>query len=263
MRTKISIGVAAVVAALLPTLLATPASGRTAEYFNKGVQPHHGQPYTESEPYSSGSSGAAARLGDEWTVREPFSSYRMAWVEQFDLCLGVWIRGEIRAKLSRTAIPAGVFKKLHEPRLIDPYMLVTTKRSCDDSSEPKFHHRANSISYHHYFYGYTCSYDPSFNYSPPWSVGVGVTPDCGEERVARLGDHQTNARDAYRFELETNGYAFGWDDSDSGMSPDSQRLCTSVSGYFVLRDTDGAERAKAMRKVQFSDPCVYSSSERI
>jgi hypothetical protein len=180
----------------------------------------------------------------------------MAWVDKFDLCLGVYVTAKIRATKVTEPIEGGTWVRITDPRVVDPSMLVTTKKSCDDNAEVKKYHRANTVRYNSYYYGHSCSYNPSFNVGYPWSVGVGITPDCGEKKVARLGDTQKNARRAYRFTLATDGRAFSWKASDSDTIPTSLKLCTSVSAYFVLRDTEGAVRDKAMRKVGLPDACV-------
>ena len=193
----------------------------------------------------------------ELVVSHRYSSYRMAWVPQFNLCAGVYVTAQIKADVTFTPIEGGAYATIHTPRVVDPSMLVTTKKSCDDSSPVKRKHSANVVGYHHYFYGYKCSYNPSFSVAFPWSIGVGVTPDCGDEPVARHGDTQKNARRAHRFEVTSDGYAFRWDQRKTHLQPAPKlSLCTSVAGFLSFKDTDGKVRKKALKKVGFSDACV-------
>ncbi|RYP87268.1 hypothetical protein EKO23_06630 [Nocardioides guangzhouensis] len=198
----------------------------------------------------------AALGGQSYTKSRAYSSYRMAWVPQFKACLGVYVTATVRATLTVTPIEGGAYHQLHSPRIVNPKMQVTIKKSCDDGAAVKKYHRANTVNYRSYFYGYKCSYNPTFSVAVPWSVGVGITPDCGSKKVAKLGDTQKQARRAYRFKLATDGYAFGWDQRKTDTYPTTLSLCSSVSSYFVLRDTEGADREKAMKKVGFADACV-------
>jgi hypothetical protein len=251
MRARLGVLTGIVAAALMGTLLVSspsaqavvrtaPASASTADV--RAAQPHD------------------VRAAQSYLVREPYSSYRMAWVEEFNLCLGVYVTGQVRATKTLEPIEGGTWMRLSSPHLVDPDMQITVKQTCDDSSAPKTRHRANVVAYNHIFYGHTCSYDPSFSASLPWGVGVSVTPDCGDERVARHGDRQGNARNAYRFRLDTQGYAFGWNDRASDTVPTNIKLCLSAAANITLEDNDGAVRAKAIRRVLFSDPCVYHHS---
>jgi hypothetical protein len=114
----------------------------------------------------------------------------------------------------------------------------------------------NKVTYRNYYYGYTCSFNPSFSAGAPWSVGVGVTPECGEETVAKYGASESRTRRTNAFDLETEGFAFRWNQSDSATAPGDVKLCTSVSGWLRLRDTAGAERQTLIKKVRFDDACV-------
>lgn len=205
-------------------------------------------PATASEP------GAEARASE--TVSRSYSSYRYAYVPQFNLCLGVYVTAQLKAKYTRRAGSQTVVSELASPTINDPAMQVTVKKTCDDNSPLKSRHRANKISYKNLYYGYTCSYNPSYSVSVPWSVGVGVTPDCGDESVVQYGARDERARNATRFNLTTDGYAFGWNQKDSVVEPGSVEICTSVSAYFRLQDTDGSERETAIKKVAFPDACI-------
>lgn len=190
------------------------------------------------------------------TVNQRFSSHRYVWVDQFNLCMSVSVTSTLRATYRRQAVSQGVVKTLKSPRIIDPTMLVTFRKSCDDNSEYKQRHRVNRFAYHNYYYGYSCSYNPSYSVGYPWSVGVGITPDCGDQRVAKYGDSQRRTRRTHRFTLITEGHAFSWDQSDSATAPGGVKICTSVSGFFRLRDTSGDERLTLLKKVRFPDACI-------
>lgn len=199
---------------------------------------------------------ASASVTD--TVNQRYSSHRYVWVEQFNLCLSVYVTSTLRATYKRSAVSQGVVKTLKSPRIVDPDMQVTFRKSCDDNSEYKRRHRVNTFGYHNFYYGHTCSYDPSFNVGFPWSVGVGITPDCGDERVARYGITETGVRGdrGYRFNLVTEGQAFSWGQSDSATSPGGVKICTSVSGFFRIRDTQGDQRLTLLKKVRLADACI-------
>jgi len=137
-------------------------------------------------------------------------------------------------------------------------MSITIKRRCDDGSMPKRRHRANTVSYRSVSYGHTCSFNPSFSVGAPWSIGVSITPECGDERVAKLGDAQKRARKAYQFRVGSVGRAFGWNDPEVDTAPTTLRLCTSAAAVITLRDTQGPKRAKRTETISFADPCVYS-----
>lgn len=203
----------------------------------------------------TGSEPSTERRAGE-SVSQAYSSYRYAYVPQFNLCLGVYVTARLKATYTRRAGSQSVVSELSKPTINDPAMQVTVKKTCDDNSPLKTRHRANKISYKNLYYGYTCSFDPSFNVGVPWSVGVGVTPDCGDETVAQYGARDTGAREASSFKLTTDGYAFGWNGKDSVVEPGTVKVCTSVAGYFRLQDTDGAERETAIRKVGFPDACL-------
>lgn len=198
----------------------------------------------------------AARKGPDLVVSKTYSSYRMVDVDQFNFCAGIWVTGQLKADMYFTAIEGGAYATITNPRVVNPYMLVTIKKSCDDNAAVKTYHQANVVNFRNYFYGYKCDYNPSFSASLPWGVGVGITPDCGQKTVAKYGDTQTNARRAYRFELATDGYAFRWDQSKTNTQPTTLTLCTSVSSFLIFKDTDGAMRKKVMRKVALPDACV-------
>jgi hypothetical protein len=201
----------------------------------------------------------AGHSPDHLVETDSYSSYRMAWVDKFNFCLGIWVTGKIRADVYFTPIEGGAYATMTNPRVIDPRMLVTIKKSCDDSSSVKTYHAANVVNYRTYFYGNKCDYNPSFSASYPWGVSVGITPDCGQKTVARYGETQTNARRAYRFELDTDGYAFKWDKRDTNTQPTTIKFCSSVSSFFVLKDTQGAVRRTVQKKVGFPDACVTYS----
>lgn len=196
------------------------------------------------------------------TVSDYQSGYRMAWVDKFNLCLGVYMRATVKATMTTSYTVGGTpVYKLHSPRLVDPYMLVTTKRSCDDSSLVKRRHSINKLTHRMMAYGYKCSYDPSYSVGFPWSVGVGATPDCGNERVAQFGQTQGRARRKYRFELVTEGFAMGWDQSDGDVGPGYDlKLCTSVSGFLRMKDSSGAQVATVVKRVGMPDFCVHKKS---
>ncbi|SDC09455.1 hypothetical protein [Nocardioides lianchengensis] len=206
-------------------------------------------------PSGSASASASERRGGE-TVSRSYSSYRYVDVPQFGFCLGVYATARLQATYKRRPISQGVVSELRDPKIIDPSLQVTVKRSCDDDAKYRKKHRANKISYSNYYYGYKCSFDPSFSAGAPWTVGVGITPDCGSEKVAKVGEVNGRARRAYRFVLDTEGYAFGWDGSDSVVEPGSVKLCTSLSGYFRMKDSQGAERQTVAKKVSFPDLCL-------
>jgi hypothetical protein len=201
---------------------------------------------------------AAPGVGErrDQTVSTSYSSYRYVDVPQFGFCLGVYATAKLRATFDVKPISQGAVSELRDPQIIDPSLQMTIKKSCDDNASYRKKHRANVVSYSNYYYGYTCSYDPSFSVGAPWSVGVGVTPDCGSENVAQVGETNKNARAAYRFNLDTDGYAFGWDASDSTVEPGTVKLCTSLSGYFRFKDNDGAERETVAKKASFPDLCL-------
>lgn len=184
----------------------------------------------------------------------------MAWVDSFNLCLGIYIVGHVRANKSTTTTIGGEqFQHLTKPRIIDPYMLVTTKKSCDDSSSVKKRHRMNQFTWRTYGYGYKCSYDPSYSFAVPWSVGVGITPDCGDERVVRFGQTQKRGTTrTYRFELETDGVAFGWDQKDTAHHATGgvAKLCSSISAYLIMVDNTPPTVKTVHKKVSFPDFCV-------
>ncbi len=207
-------------------------------------------------PPSAAEDEAAPPPVGELVKSQRYSSYRYAWIPQFKMCAGVYVVATIKADVTFTPIEGGAYATIHTPRVVDPYMLVTLKKSCDDNAALKRKHGANFVGYNNYFYGYKCSYNPSFSVAFPWSIGVGVTPDCGDEKVARHGDRQPNARRAYRFEVSSDGYAFRWNQQKTHTQPAHLSLCTSVAGYLSFRDTEGQIRKKALKKVGFSDACV-------
>lgn len=228
--------------ATLPAVSSYAADGRGAD---RSVQ---------SDRSDRDRSAVVARR--DQTVSRRYSSYRYAHVPDLGLCLGVYVTATLKARYDRRPISQGAVSELDKPTIHDPAMQFTIKKRCDDNSAYKKRHRADKISYRNLYYGYTCSYDPSFSVGAPWSVGVGVTPDCGDERVAKYGSSDTRAQRAYRFNLDTEGYAFGWNGKDSTVEPGTVKLCTSVSGYFRLQDTKGAERRTVIKKVAFPDACI-------
>jgi hypothetical protein len=199
---------------------------------------------------------AERRGGPDKVVSRRYSSYRMADVPGFNMCAGVYVTAQMKADVYFTPIEGGAYVDMVNPRIVNPSMLVTLKKSCDDSAEVKRRHAANQVSYNYFYYGYKCSYDPSFTVAIPWSIGVGITPDCGDERVARHGDRHKRARRAYRFELDTDGMAFRWSQKKTHTQPTTLTMCTSVASYLVFKDTEGAVRRKVQKKVGFSDACV-------
>lgn len=227
-RTPLVVAVVAVAAALL-TLLSSAGTPATA---------------------------SAETSGTRSTVSRAYSAYRMAWVSKFNLCMAVYVTGTMKATRYTEPVEGGAWVRISHPRIVDPSMQVTLKESCDDNAEVKRYHRASTISLKSYYYGFRCSYTPTYSVGAPWSVGVGVTPDCGEKKVARLGDHQVHARRAYRFDVSSDGQAFSWKANKSDTAPTRLKLCTSLSAYFALRDTEGTSRSKAYRKVGFPDACV-------
>ena len=206
-------------------------------------------------PQSAAQDEAAPSVG-ELVKSQRYSSHRYVWIPEFNMCASTYVVATIKADVTFTPIEGGAYATIHTPRVVDPYMLVTLKKKCDDNALLKRKHTANFVSYNNYFYGYKCSYNPSFSVAFPWSVGVGVTPDCGDEKVARHGDRQPNARRAYRFEVSSEGYAFRWDQQKTHTQPANLSLCTSVSGYLSFKDTEGTVRKKALKKVGFPDACV-------
>lgn len=218
-------------------------------------------PVASAHATSPSSSARADHSPEHLVVTKSYSAYRMAWVDKFNFCLGIWITAKVRADVYFTPIEGGAYATMANPRVIDPRMLVTIKKSCDDNAAVRTYHAANVVNYRNYFYGYKCDYNPSFSASYPWGVGVGITPDCGQKTVAKYGETNTRARRAYRFELDTDGYAFKWDQRRTDTQPTTHKFCSSVSSFFVLKDTAGAVRRTVQKKVGFPDACVtYSYS---
>lgn len=193
--------------------------------------------------------------GDE-TISMRYSSYRYHHVPEFNLCLGIYMTSTLTARYKRRPISQGAVKTLSSPEIHDPEMQVTLKKTCDDNSAYKKRHRANRLRYANYYYGHSCSYNPSFSVGAPWSAGVGVTPDCGQRDVAKTGVTERGTSRTYRFNLDSDGYAFGWDAEDAETMPGTVKLCTSVSAFFMLHDNLGAERLRKNIKVGFPDACV-------
>ena len=52
---------------------------------------------------------------------------------QFKMCAGVYVVATIKADVTFTPIEGGAYATIHTPRVVDPYMLVTLKKSCDDT----------------------------------------------------------------------------------------------------------------------------------
>ena len=236
-----------ILAAALLTVVLLPSASATAS----------GPPPTAPAPVASLGVASAAAAAPDQVVSNKYSSYRMAWVGKFNFCLGIWVHGTMRADMYFTSIEGGAQATMTNPRVVNPKLLVTVKKRCDDGAAVKRYHQANVLNYRNLFYGYKCSYDPSFSVSFPWSIGVGITPDCGQERVAKYGATNRNARRAYRFSLNTDGYAFKWKQSKTNTQPTNHTMCSSVSTYFVIQDTQGAVRKKVLKKVGASDACVY------
>ena len=193
------------------------------------------------------------------TVARTFSSSKRVWNERFNLCIWTTFSGRLSATRYRYPASEGPFWviDLKKPKISDPRVKVTLRRSCADGAALKARHAADTFRYAGYVYGYTCSYNPSYSVSAPWGVSVGVTPDCGDEKVAGYGDTQQNTRSANTFRLATDGVAVGWDGRDwvyEGHG--TAKVCTSVSGFFVLRDTQGSTRTKQVVKAGLPDQCV-------
>jgi hypothetical protein len=197
------------------------------------------------------------------TVSRSFASSTRVWSKRFDTCLWMTFKGKLSAKRYRYMASEGPFWviDLKEPRISDPTVKLSLRKTCKDGAALKRRHSANTIRYAGFVYGYKCSYDPTYSVSAPWGVSVGVTPDCGDERVAKHGDFQRGTSRAHTFRLHTDGVAVGWDGRDwiyEGQG-DVAKVCTSISGYFVLRDTKGAVRKKHVIKAGLRDQCVRTS----
>lgn len=206
--------------------------------------------------------GAGASATTTSTVSRSFTTTKRLWNEKFDMCIWTTFRGTVKATRYRYPASEGPFwvVDLKKPRLTEPRVSVTFRTSCADGAALKSRHAADTVRYAVMAYGYTCDYDPTYSVSAPWGLSVGVTPDCGDERVASHGDRQTAARSANRFLLSSDGIAVGWDGRDwvyEGHG--TARVCTSLAGFYVLRDTQGSTRAKRIVKAGLRDQCVSSS----
>jgi hypothetical protein len=181
---------------------------------------------------------------------------KTVWVKQFNVCLLVGFTGTMKARY----FYRNKAKYLNRPQLTSSRVAVTTKKSCAVTAPVKKRNGFGTFGYYGYLYGYTCSYDPSFSVSIPWSVSVGVTPDCGNERVAKIGDRQKNTGNASYFE-KTTSVDVGWDDEDRvalpgpGTKPKTE-LCTSVSVFITMRKTSGSRRIARDLKVALPDFCI-------
>lgn len=179
-------------------------------------------------------------------------------VGDFGVCLDVRYTGKLEA---RTYVQNRK-RFLDRPKMKQMTLSVVTRRDCSATSPVKKRNTFDTIEYSTALYGHDCSFDPSFSAGFPWSVGVSVTPDCGNERVAKLGDKQTGTRRAFNFAATTKVEA-GWKDEDKhGFPPGGQpstaenELCTSVSALITLRRTQGPSRPSVTLKVPFRDACI-------
>lgn len=213
---------------------------------------------------TSGEIAAPARANATTTtvVSRTFTSRTRVWSKRFNACLWMSFSGRMSATRYRYPASEGPFWviDLKKPKVSDPRVTVTLRRTCKDGAALKRRHTADTVRYAGYMYGYKCDYDPSYSVSVPWGVSVGATPDCGDERVAAYGDSQKRARGAHTFRLRSDGVAVGWDGRDwVHEGYDTAKVCTSISGFFVLRDTQGSVRAKHVVKAALKDQCVTAS----
>jgi len=190
----------------------------------------------------------------ESTVTRDFSQQRYIWVESFDTCISVWVRGTMVATKETVYNGETAYWRLKEPRLRDMYIEAWLKTSCDDNASyksPVREFRMRQMGYHR-----DCAFNGSYTVSLPWGVSVTSTPDCGDNRTANMSRTWTGAGDRHHFgEIGVDGIAAEWGDATGFVSHGDVTLCARLAGAFYM---ESAQKSIWVRPDSWVRPCVSS-----
>ena len=196
----------------------------------------------------------APAAAQETTVSRYFSQTRDIWVESFNTCLRVWVRGTMVATKETTYNGETAYWRLKEPRLRDMYIEAWLKTSCDDNAgykSPVREFRMRQMGYHR-----DCDYNLGYSVSLPFSVSVTSTPDCGDNKTANMGRTWTGAGDKYHFgEIGVDGVAAGWNDATGYTSYGDVTLCARLAAAFYM---ESAQKSVWVKPGDWVRPCVSS-----
>lgn len=172
------------------------------------------------------------------------------------LCIIAASNGTIAATRTVQYTRAGAVIRLSNPRITRLSLAAWSKSACNTPlARDVTPFRWITIKQH--FYGYRCSFNPTFTLGAPWSASVSVTPDCGQETTGNAGTHEAHARHRNYFLFDTD-HQIGWKQSGArlALTPDPVRLCTSSAATVKFRLKSKTTSETYERVLAFKDPCI-------
>ncbi len=180
-------------------------------------------------------------------------------VPRFGGCLRVSFLGQMQATSGTSGQGQSTLITFGGPTFLYSRIAVTVFKSCAAGSPVKKRQSFDQIRYSANLYGYKCSFNPSYSFGIPWSVGVSFTPDCGNKNVASLGDKQYRTARTYQYDTETR-VPVAWKDSKSKRPTpyggNNLEICTSVSVDVTLKSEHGATRPNRIYRAVLDDLCI-------
>lgn len=179
------------------------------------------------------------------------------------LCIVAATNGTMEATRTARGSRGGVIIELTKPRIAKVSLAVWTKSHCND---PRARDVApfRWVAFRQHFYGFTCSFNPSFSIGKPWSAGVSITPDCGGQETGNAGTRENRAHHRTYFSYDTS-VPISWGQRASrllGGGSTPVRLCASASATVKFRLKGRTTSETFERPLGFDDPCVYDNDRQ-
>ncbi|WP_299441444.1 hypothetical protein [uncultured Phycicoccus sp.] len=161
-----------------------------------------------------------------YTKTRTFEKTKNFYSAPLSRCVRVKITGTMSAfyvRSTQTYPTPADYQSLQDPRLEDLTMQVTTTDTCFDGSPRE---NVTKATLRQSYYYWKCSSNPGISVGYPWSVGLSVTPTCGEEKVAKRST--TYSDNGSRYTQYNSGVKAEWDKLSSG--PTSTDVSSCIHG---------------------------------
>lgn len=158
-----------------------------------------------------------------YTKSTSFTKTKSFYSAPLARCVRVRVTGTMSAfyvRSTQTYPTPADYQSLQDPRVRDLTMRVTTTRTCASGSSRA---QVTKATLRQSYYYWKCSSNPSISVGYPWSVGLSVTPTCGEEKVAKRAT--TYGADNSRYTQYNSGVKAEWDKLSYGKTSTNVSSC--------------------------------------